>query len=314
MIKYLTYEEIDKQRWDECIYNSFNGIVYAYSWYLDIVCPSWEALVENDYERVFPLTGRKKTGINYLYQPCFSQQLGVFSRNILSEEIIENFIKAIPSKYKFVEINFNTFNKLNSEKFNITRNLTHELDLISSYENLYHNYSENTKRNLKLANNSLLTQSTLTNADVIINLFRLNKGKEIKTLNEKDYLLLKKIVSSGIRKNILQIRTVKNKDEQLCAGAIFIESNRKVIFLFSAINDEAKTNGAMFFLIDSFIKENSQHNLTLDFEGSNNPNLARFYKSFGAKECIYYHYKKNDLAWIFTKSITFIKWLRNKIK
>ena len=149
---------------------------------------------------------------------------------------------------------------------------------------------------------------------MIINLFRLNKGKEIKTLNEKDYLLLKKIVSSGIRKNILQIRTVKNKDEQLCAGAIFIESNRKVIFLFSAINDEAKTNGAMFFLIDSFIKENSQHNLTLDFEGSNNPNLARFYKSFGAKECIYYHYKKNDLAWIFTKSITFIKWLRNKIK
>ena len=314
MIKHLTYEEIDKQRWDECISNSVNGIIYAYSWYLDIVCPSWEALVENDYERVFPLTARKKTGINYLYQPCFSQQLGLFSRTILSEEIIDDFIKAIPAKYKFIEINFNIFNKINPEKHNITPNLTHELDLISSYETTYHHYSENTKRNIKLANNSYLTLSTLSNAEEIINLFRQNKGKEIKTLNEKDYTILKRLVNSCFHKRIAHILAVKNKNEQLCAGAIFIESNRKVIFLFSATNDEAKTNGAMSFLIDNFIKENSQRNLTLDFEGSNNPNLARFYKSFGAKECVYYHYKKNDLAWIFTKSITFIKWFRNKFE
>lgn len=313
MIRHLTYEEIDKQRWDECISNSVNGIIYAYSWYLDIVCPSWEALVENDYERGFPLTGRKKSGINYLYQPCFSQQLGVFSKNILSEEIIENFIKAIPAKYKFVEINLNTFNKLNPAKYKLSPNLTHELDLIASYQTIFHHYSENTKRNIKLANNSALTFSTLANAEEIINLFRQNKGKEIQTLKEKDYISLKKLVSICLYKNIAHVKGVKTKDGKLCAGAIFIESNRKVIFLFSATNSEAKANGAMSFLIDNFIKENSQRNLTLDFEGSNNLNLARFYKSFGAKECIYFHYKKNVLPWIFTKSITFIKWFRKKI-
>jgi len=313
LIRHLTYEEIDKQRWDECISNSVNGIIYAYSWYLDIVCPSWEALVENDYERVFPLTGRKKSGINYLYQPCFSQQLGVFSKNILSEAIIENFINAIPPKYKFVEINLNTFNKLNPAKYKLSQNLTHELDLIASYQTIYHHYSENTKRNIKLANNSALTFSSLTNAEEIINLFRQNKGKEIQTLKEKDYVSLKKLVSICLYKNIAHVKGVKTKDGKLCAGAIFIESNRKVIFLFSATNIEAKANGAMSFLIDNFIKENSQRNLTLDFEGSNNLNLARFYKSFGAKECIYFQYKKNVLPWIFTKSITFIKWFRKKI-
>ena len=52
MIKYLTHNNIDKTRWDECIRRSFNGNIYAWSWYLDIVHPQWEALIENNYERV----------------------------------------------------------------------------------------------------------------------------------------------------------------------------------------------------------------------------------------------------------------------
>ena len=56
MIKHLTHNMIDKRRWDDCIAKSFNGSVYAWSWYLDIVHPNWEALIENDYERVMPLT------------------------------------------------------------------------------------------------------------------------------------------------------------------------------------------------------------------------------------------------------------------
>ena len=60
MIKYRTYDKIDKRRWDECIAKSFNGSVYAWSWYLDVVHPKWDALVENDYERVMPICGSKK--------------------------------------------------------------------------------------------------------------------------------------------------------------------------------------------------------------------------------------------------------------
>ena len=69
MIRYLTHNQIDTRRWDECIAQSPNGLVYAWSWYLDVVHPSWEALVEDDYETVMPLTGNKKFGVNYLFQP-----------------------------------------------------------------------------------------------------------------------------------------------------------------------------------------------------------------------------------------------------
>ena len=310
MIHYLTYAEVDKQKWDNSISNSFNGIIYAYSWYLDIVCPGWEALVENDYERIFPLTARKKGGIHYLFQPVFTQQLGVFSKNKLNEDIIAAFIAKIPAKYKFAEINLNTFNKPDTSKHNVTPKLTYELDLIASYETLYRNYSENTKRNIKQALHSNLSISKNITAEQIIEIFRKNKGKEIRTLKEKDYNTFKKLISICLYKNIAYLWGVKTKDDKLCAGAIFVESNKKVIFLFSATNSEAKFNGAMSFLIDCLIKENSQHNLTLDFEGSNNPNLARFYKSFGSKECIYFQYKKNNLPWVLSISVAFIKWIR----
>ena len=312
MIRYLTYDEIEKHKWDDCIQRSVNGIVYAYSWYLDIVCPSWEALVENDYERVLPLTKNKKSGISYLFQPFFTQQLGVFSTSKLSTEIVENFINAIPRKFRFFEINLNTFNKIGPEICKLIPNLTHELDLIPSYELIYRNYSDNTKRNIKQAVNSGLIISQNVKIEQIIELFKNNKGKEVETLKEKEYLLLKKLISVCLYKKIAHVSGVYSANGSLCAGAVFIESNNKVIFLFSATDRDARETGAMSFLIDNFIKNNSQRNLTLDFEGSNDPNLARFYKSFGAKECIYFQLKKNELPWILSKSVTFMKWLRNK--
>ena len=59
MIQLLKHNEIDKPRWDECIQNSPNGLIYAYSWYLDFISPKWEAMVRGDYEFIMPLTCKK---------------------------------------------------------------------------------------------------------------------------------------------------------------------------------------------------------------------------------------------------------------
>ena len=80
-IKYLKHNQIDKQKWDSAIENAENGLVYALSWYLDIVSPNWDALVVGDYEQVMPVTHKRKYGIKYLIQPPFCQQLGFFSQS-----------------------------------------------------------------------------------------------------------------------------------------------------------------------------------------------------------------------------------------
>lgn len=313
MIHHLTNDTIDRHKWDECIHNSFNGLIYAYSWYLDVVSPEWEALVENDYERVFPLTAKKKSGVHYLCQPFFTQQLGIFSKNILNENITEEFLRRIPAKYKLIEINLNTFNKVDTLKHDIHSNKNFELDLIASYDILYKNYSDNTKRNLKTAEKSKLSITKNSNPRKVVELFRKHRGKEIDTLKEKDYGIFMNLMNVLTQKNLAHIWGVRSLEEDLCAAAFFIESNKRVIFIFSATSDAARMNGAMTFLIDCFIRENVQRNLILDFEGSNDPNLARFYKGFGSTECSYLHYKKNTLPYILSKSVTFIKWFKKQI-
>ena len=312
MIHHLTHKVIDIEKWDRCVKNSINGIIYAYSWYLDIVCTEWEALVEDDYESVFPLIKGKKYGINYLYPPFFTQQLGVFSKKLLTETKVNDFLDAIPSEYRYVEINLNTFNKVDINNFKCSPNLNSELDLINSYNNIKESYSKNLKRNLKKAEESGLSIVNNIKPEDIIDLFRQNRGKTLRTYKEKDYFILKRLIYSLIYKHKAEVKGVFTKRNELCAGAIFVTSNNKTIFLFSALSPEGKLCSAMPYLIDNYISVNSSRNLVFDFEGSNDPNLARFYKSFGSKECKYYQVKINKMPWFSRKGFSLVKKILGK--
>jgi hypothetical protein len=310
MIRHLTKNEIDIRKWDQCIKESVNGMVYANSWYLDIVAGDWDALVENDYERVFPIVPGYKFGIHYLFQPIFTQQLGIFSRNLLSDEITGNFIRAIPAKYKFIEINLNTLNRVPAGKYKVEKWINNELDLINSYERISDNYSSNLKRNLKKAENSGLSVVKNVKPDEIISIFKKNKGKEINRYSDADYMKLQRLIYSGIYKGRIETYGAYSPQNELCAGIVFLRSYKKMIFLFSGLTQGGKETGAMPFLIDFFIQQHAQNHLTLDFEGSNDPNLSRFYQSFGSKECYYPHLVINKLPYLTYLGVKLAKWVR----
>ncbi len=295
-LTYITHQDIDCKKWDACINNAFNGIAYAYSWYLNIICSDWCALIEGDYEIVMPLTAGKKYGINYLYQPYFTQQLGVFSLKKLDATIVEEFIKKIPNIYKFVEINLNTFNKVLDQTLIGKKNVTYELDLISTYEKISKEYANNTKRNIKKSLDNKIYLAKGSQPELLISLFRNDKGTELKKLKDPDYERLKRLMIVAINHKIGQIYFAYNDSQEICAGAFFITSHQKSIFLFSASSKEGKEKLAMFQIIDGFIKGNAERNITLDFEGSNIEGLARFYSSFGAKPCEYVSVKVNKLS------------------
>ena len=54
----------------------------------------------------------KKFGVNYLFQPFFVQQLGVFSKTPMTEGKLKVFLDVIPEKYRFCELRFNESNTL----------------------------------------------------------------------------------------------------------------------------------------------------------------------------------------------------------
>ena len=287
MIKHLKHNKIDKKAWDNCIDKSFNGLIYAYSWYLDLVHDDWDALVENDYERVMPLTGGKKFGVSYLYQPYFTQQLGIFSRGLLSPDIVMSFIDHIPSKYKYYEINLNSFNWVDNKNLNLIPNKNHLLDLIKTHEKIKAGYSGQTKRNLKKSGKFKLTLMKNVKPEAIINLFRENRGKELDKWNDRHYTILRRLMYEAFHKGKGNAYGVFTETNEMCAGAFFMKNNNRLVFLFSGSNAKARETSAMTFMLDAVIEEHSPSRMVLDFEGSNDENLARFYKGFGAKEITY---------------------------
>jgi len=300
LIKYIKNQHINKLKWDDCIRNSVNARVYAYSWYLDIVTPEWDALILDDYQAVFPIIYNTKWKIDYCYQPVFTQQLGVFSSLLLTSDLVKRFLEKLQKQFPFIQINLNSHNKIEANYQGIKRNVNHELDLIQAYDDLKKGYSKNLKRNLKKASKNKLTIFKNLKPEVVVELFKDNKGKEIKAYNDQDYQKLIRLSYKALSLNMAHVWGVFTPENNICAAAIFMKDKRKHTFLFSGSNAEAKELLAMPYLLDSYIKAHSQVPVILDFEGSNDPNLARFYKSFGSTKIHYPHFFSNQLPWYFS--------------
>lgn len=296
---YKQRSEIDSKKWDECIDKASNGLIYAYSFYLDQSADHWDALVFNDYEAVMPLPWRKKFGIYYLYQPYFTAQLGVFGQKI-TEGLIEIFLHAIPSKFKLWEFSFNNGNFFQLKNYNLFQRLNYVLSLNQPYEKLYANYRENIKRNIK---KSIQYGCSIQNdIDVrdIIELARLqpNAGPE----NElKKFEALYRLLKERSMAKSYGVFSAKN---ELFASCVFTFSHNRAYYILVGNHPNGRTLGASHALIDAFIKDHSGQNLLLDFEGSDVRNLAFFYSSFGASEEKYSAIKLNKLPW-------YIRWMKD---
>lgn len=298
-ILFVAHDDIDYKRWDDTVEEAYNGMIYAYSWYLDIVCQhQWDALMLEDYSAVMPLPGKQKAGICYMFQPFFTQQLGVFSTHLLTAELVQHFIQAVPAKFKLIAYNLNSFNKVDAlpDKF-IMQRLNHELDLIKAYDDLKKGYSQNMRRNIRKGERNNIKVMKNIRPEEVIALFREFKGKDIHALKEGQYRMLKQLVYQCWYKGKALTYGAYDERNTLQAGAIFLLSHRRAIFLFSGTSNDARNTGAMPLLIDTFIREHAQQHLTLDFEGSVDVNLARFYSGFGAQRVFYHQYKKQSLLW-----------------
>ncbi len=313
MIRFLQHDSIDKVQWDICISLAINGNLYANSWFLDIVCPGWCALVEDNYETVFPLPIFAKVGIKYLRQPYFTQQLGVFFQSPLPTGKLDEFLQHIPSDFRYIFIYLNSSNLIpglapESEMTNL------ELDLSKEYEKIASGYQTNLQRNLKKASQNNLSISKNVSSDEIIAMFRANKGQDLKHMDESHYMLIKRIAEVSMLKGMGEIRGAMDGKSELVAAILWVTSHRKAIFLFSAVTQSGKQLNAMPWLIDEFIKDNAGNPLTLDFEGSTDAGLARFYRSFGAIKVIYQRYSSNTLPRILQSAMKIWQLSRRQIK
>ena len=292
-ISYLTYDQIDKNKWDICIDHAPNGLIYAYSFYLDAMSKNWDALVLNDYEIVMPLTWNKKYGIHYLYQPPFTACLGIFGDQ-LSAQKINMFLNVIPSKFRYWDIYFNHGNFFNLTGFSLYERMNYVLPLNTSYENLFNAYRENIRRNIKKSEQlQLIINKNIPVLDVI------NMAKEqannFSDIDDGDFKRFEGLYQMLYQKEKSVTYGVFTKEGELLASAAFVFSHNRAYYILVGNNPNGKTLGASHALINAFIKDHAGKNLILDFEGSDISSLAFFYSSFGTIEEKYSAIRLNKL-------------------
>ena len=192
-------------------------------------------------------------------------------------------------KINFIELYVKGKGVLGTKRRNCT------LLLNKSYDSLRLNYSSNHKRNLKKAHKSNLTVECNVNISQIINLFRLDKGAHLDTLQNQDYENLQSI-AIGLESDCYGVYS----DGKLICGGLFLKFKDRITFLFSGNTVEGKDKGALFFLLDYLISINANKQMVFDFEGSENDGLRRFYLGFGAELEIYRFIKVNNLKFPFS--------------
>lgn len=278
-INYLKRKEIDATKWDDCIADATNGLIYGYSFYLDHLATNWDALVLNDYEAVMPLPWRRKWGIAYLYQPFLTAQLGLFGKKV-TVPMLENFLRAIPKTFLCWDFPLNYQNLFGLSDFKLYQRSNYVLLLNKPYEDLYKGYNENLRRNLKKSKaNNCIAKPDVPLEDIVV-----LTGFQPKKLQEKDIASFKNLFSLLQEKRMVKTYGVFSHNGKLLSSAVFLFSHNRAYYILVGNHPDGRSLGASHALIHAFIKDHAARDLSLDFEGSDMQGLASFYRSFGAAE------------------------------
>ena len=280
-LKHLKNSEVDRNRWRECIAKDQSAPIYCNDWYLDIVSPGWEALVSEDYRSVFPLPVKRKWGLQVVNHPLFAQRFELVSS--YGKPLLDDFINSIPARFIGVRLRHSDA----GSKYKLKERSNYMLSL-DNVDLVRKGYNQNTKRNLKKGIGQL---SNVSDEIPELEFMNLIQSELPVNLFDPQWNTIRKLTNFIIRKNLGTIYGVYS-EARLVSVVFTAKWIQKIYYLFSVTNPEGKKLGGAFKLIDHIVQEYSGKGMKLDFEGSMIPNIARFFKGFGAVEEKYYEYTR----------------------
>jgi hypothetical protein len=295
MITYHKHSEIDREQWDNCIRFSPGIKPYAFSWYLDIMAPGWEALVDDDYDSVFPIPGFKRFGIQYIATPVFLQQLGAYSPDKSPQKAIDEFIEYLPDFYWLIDLCVGQ--RISSDRYKVTLRANYELDLSKPYDKLWNNFSNHCRRNIE---KSLKKKDEIVR-DItpgeLIELFKNNRGLKIKGIKLRDYQRLQTLMDFCIKNRKGKILGVRASRKKIIYGVFTIEIKGNKTMLFVVNTPESREKRIGYYIVNEMIRESAGTKTILDFAGSSIPSIASFMESFGSTNVPFYRICRNQLPW-----------------
>ncbi len=292
-LKYIPHESIDFERWDRCVSAHPKPQPYGFSWYLNWVAARWDAIVYGDYEAVMPIFPQQKNGLTFTTRPYGTQALGPFSSILLDDQATQDFVAFAMSKVRYGEFFLSPMVQVPQHwKPQVLSNYV--LPTQGCYEDLAANYSSQTKRNLKKANQAKLDYGSWTTVQDALRLWKHSTQKKT-NITDENLARFEKVLEFCLYQKRAEVLSVLDEGNTLVAAQIWVTYEGRSTLLVNASSDYGKRIGAPTLLIDQMVHSKSGMDHLLDFEGSSIPGLARFYSGFGATDEPFYFHVENQL-------------------
>jgi hypothetical protein len=284
---------VDKIKWDQCVSNANNGLIYSTYDYLDAMCDQWHGVICNDYETVMALPWRSKFGIRYLYEPAFIQQLGWVGEAIVpGNEIVEACFAFAP----YGDMLFNFANRVALTDAQKRTNLVVELS--TGYDHITSNYKKDLQQDLK---KSAKANLSCVDGDIrsAVALYRASYQDRFRHITAKDYASFERLCQTLAKNDMAFVKKVIDAAGAILCTAVFLKDGKRIYNIMNTTTAAGRSVEANSFLLDQVLQEFSGQNLLFDFEGSDLPGVKSFYEKFGAIEQPFYHYHFNRLPFPF---------------
>lgn len=292
MLKYVSGQNIDHEKWIDLVQNAANSTVFCSGWYMSALC-EWDAIVLDDYKGAIALPVKKKFGLTQLYQPSFMQHSSWFGQTCDTSEL------SILLRKHFQDIRFNSYTELDLEKH---ERINIELLLDKDAKDLYQAFRKDLKKNLRKSE-GLVQIIESVDPSSSIDLYRTAYGT-MNTLGDTEYNNFKSLFNIAYSKgNAICLEAFH--EDQLIASLCFMQFKNRMHYVLGAPNEKGKELNALSQVFWYLIQKHANTSMVIDFEGSSIQSVARFYKSFGSKVHSFYEYS-------YAKGIT--KMMRSILK
>lgn len=300
VINHFTYQQIDKKKWDDCIFRSSNRLIYAESVYLDHMSPGWEALVWDDYRAVMPLCPKKKWGIRYLVQPAFVQQQGIFSEETITAELLQSFLRKMTEHARFAEMTLNYGNAAAAgiPGLRVTQRNNFILSLETSYEKRREGFGSYLKQRFNRATKNDIEYRTSTDVRRAISLYQSLYQRRLPAFTDDVYASFTDLCLRYQEQNRVIIReVVSTGSTDPLALTLLLSDGQRIYNMASSLLPEGKKLLANYHLFHEIIREFSGSGMILDLEGSDVPGIAFFYEKLADINQTYPFVRFNNLPW-----------------
>lgn len=294
-IHIVPHATLDYRKWDTAVQRDARGSLYDASAFLNVMADDWYGLVVEDYRSVMALPVKQIAGLRMVYMPVFTQSLGLLgSPEARLRQPIAEAVRSFSSL-----ISFSSGDEYLLPGAKTRRRTNFILPLSSAYETLAGSFTAECRKNINKARNRGCIWRHDVSFDEVLRLYQSAYGK-VAAYKPRHFERLRQLQQALSPEQVFTAG-IGNEQGELVYAGLLLKDGKRLYYLLGAPSQRGREMRATYFFINEIIRRFSGTGMIFDFEGSDIPDVARFYKGFGPVEVPYYQYWDNRLPFPLNK-------------